>query len=117
MEKKHKNIDFQKVEEIVESDSDFRKQLLEAIILAAQELKEKYLRGIDEKDLERIKQARHKIKPTLGLFDLQKLSAVLGRGKQLFSDNGLHQELDWHKQELTDAIDDLVDEVREQLKK
>ncbi|MFC4871983.1 hypothetical protein [Negadavirga shengliensis] len=116
MEKKHKNIDFQKVEEIVEGDSDFRKQLLEAIILAAQELKEKYLRGIDEKDVERIKQARHKIKPTLGLFDLQKLRMVLGRGKQLFSDNGLNQELDWHKQELAEAIDDLMDEVREQLK-
>lgn len=117
MENKHKNIDFQKIEEIVEGDADFRKQLLNAIIVAVEELKEKYIKGIEEKDPECIKQARHKIKPTLGLFDLHRLRTVLGQGKDIFSDNGFNKDYESHIQEITGAIKEIVREVNDKLKK
>lgn len=113
MSNRHKNIDFHKIEEIVEGDLEFRKQLLEAIILAVKELEVTYIKGIESKNLEWIKQARHKIKPTLGLFDLHNLAVVLGQGKRLMTDEGFTEELEAHKREFLKATREVLEEVNE----
>ena len=115
MDKKYKTIDFQKIEEMVEGDSEFRKQLLEAIIVAVRELKTTYIKGIDHKNLDWIKQARHKIKPTMGLFDLQNLAIILGQGKRMISENGFSAELESHKKAFLSATNEILEEVNQNL--
>ncbi len=112
MNKQYKNIDFQKIDDMVEGDADFRKQLLEAIEVALTELENSYLIGIKEKSLPVIKQARHKIKPTLGLFDLERLGVVLGNGKRFMQDHGFGEGLDAHKKEFQDAVHAVLEEVK-----
>ncbi|HSI75300.1 MAG TPA: hypothetical protein VK957_05385, partial [Lunatimonas sp.] len=97
MEATNENIDYRKIEEMVEGDEEFRTQLLEAIIVAVKELQVSYIKGIETKKEEIIKQARHKIKPTLTLFGLKALGSTLGEGKQLILKGGLNQDLDSHK--------------------
>jgi uncharacterized protein YicC (UPF0701 family) len=106
-----KNIDFYKIEEMVEDDLDFRNQLLGAIQVAVEELEVVYLRGINEKDLNSIKQARHKIKPTLGLFDLQRLSTILANGKRLMVEKDFNEEIEAHKKEFLAATKAVLEEI------
>ncbi|MBD3628245.1 hypothetical protein [Cyclobacterium sp.] len=112
MEKKYKNIDFKKIEEMVEDDVVFRNQLLDAIHVAVEELQTTYIRGIEEESLPTIKQARHKIKPTLGLFDLEKLAIIIGNGKRLMLEKGFADGIEAHKNEFLEATNDVLEEVK-----
>ncbi|WP_375582252.1 hypothetical protein [Cyclobacterium xiamenense] len=112
MNKKFKNIDFQKIEDMVEDDLDFKNQLLEAIEIAVTELEATYLRGIEERSLSLIKQARHKIKPTLGLFDLERLGVTLGNGKRLMTEEGFSEGIDAHIKEFREAVQAVLEEVK-----
>lgn len=96
---------------MVEDDIDFRNQLLDAIKVAVEELEEIYLKGISEKDLKSIKQSRHKIKPTLGLFDLQRLATLLANGKRLMAEKGFNEEIEAHKEEFLAATKAVLEEI------
>ncbi|MEX2569191.1 MAG: hypothetical protein WD431_24820 [Cyclobacteriaceae bacterium] len=115
MDRKYKTIDFQKIEDMVEGDAEFRKQLLEAIIVAVRELEITYIKGIDGENLDWIKQARHKIKPTMGLFDLQNLAIILGQGKRMISENGFSKDLEHHKKEFLMATNEILEEVNQNI--
>jgi len=112
MNKPFKNIDFHKIEAMVEDDEDFKNQLLEAIEIAVSELEASYLRGIEEKSMAIIKQARHKIKPTLGLFDLERLGVSLGNGKRLMMEHGFGEGIDAHVREFREAVQAVLEEVK-----
>ena len=107
-----KNIDFLKIEAMVEDDVEFRNQLLDAIQMAVEELEEVYLKGISEKDLNAIKMSRHKIKPTLGLFDLQRLATLLAKGKRLMVEKGFSEEIEPHKEEFLAATKAVLEEIK-----
>ncbi len=113
MEHLNENIDYQKIEEMVEGDEDFRKQLLEAIIIAIEELRDVYLQALEEENLEAIRQARHKIKPTLSLFGLKRLTRVLYVGKKLILEEGFHDiAICKHRDELNEASEDLLNDLK-----
>lgn len=111
MDATNDNIDYEKIEDMVEGDEDFRSQLLEAIIVAIRELQESYIKGIDSKKEEIIKQARHKIKPTLTLFGLKALSITLGEGKQLILKGGLGQDLISHKAKFLSVTNAVLEDI------
>ncbi len=112
---KSENINFLRVEEMAEGDLEFRSQLLVAIYTSIQDLKIKYVEGLSLHNEEIIQQARHKIKPTLSLFELRKLSSILQEGKMLFSVNSF-EELNIHKNEFLLAIEELLKELNEVIK-
>jgi HPt (histidine-containing phosphotransfer) domain-containing protein len=113
MENLNENIDYQKIEEMVEGDEDFRRQLLEAITLAIEELREVYLQALEEENMEALKQARHKIKPTLSLFGLKRLTKVLYLGKKVILEEGFrHTAVNRHKEELYEASEDLLNDLK-----
>ncbi|MBI0397750.1 hypothetical protein [Cyclobacterium marinum] len=113
MEKNYTNIDFTKIEEMVEDDVDFRNQLLDAIEIAVEELETTYLKGIENKDSNSIKLARHKIKPTLGLFGLQRLSNILSEGKKLMEEGNFNSCLEGHMEDFKKATNAVLKDVRE----
>lgn len=113
MEHLNENIDYQKIEEMVEGDEDFRRQLLEAIILAIEELREVYFQALEDENVEAIKQARHKIKPTLSLFGLKRMTKVLYVGKKVILEEGFrHAAVLQHKEELNEAAEDLLNNLK-----
>jgi hypothetical protein len=116
MDATNDNIDYEKIEDMVEGDEDFRSQLLEAIIVAVKELQESYIKGIDSKKEEIIKQARHKIKPTLTLFGLRALATTLGEGKQLITKGGPDRDLRSHKAKFISVTNAVLEDIAEKLK-
>ncbi|MBS9525766.1 hypothetical protein KIH41_02635 [Litoribacter ruber] len=106
------NLDYQLVLEMAEGDKEFENELLDAIITSVQDLKEKYSTGLVNADDEMIMQARHKIKPTLALFGLERLTEILEEGKviiesQGFNASGIHP----HKEEFMLATGELLEEL------
>lgn len=109
------NIDYEKIEDMVEGDEEFRTQLLEAILVAVRELQQAYVNGLDTKKEEVIKQARHKIKPTLTLFGLMGLASILGEGKQLIGNGNFEQDLEEHKQKFLAVCSAILKDIQQKL--
>jgi hypothetical protein len=106
------NINYQMVVEMAEGDKEFETELLDAIINSVKDLRKKYSEGIMMQSDDIIIQARHKIKPTLSLFGLDKISTVIEEGKSILNDSGMTgPETDRHKAEFFEAVDDLLDEL------
>jgi len=106
------NIDYQLVVEMAEGDKEFEAELLEAIINSVKDLRKKYLDGVLSQNEEMIIQARHKIKPTLTLFGLERLSLIIENGKETLDIEGMKSSLvDKHQEEFTEAVDDLLEEL------
>ncbi|MEX2593282.1 MAG: hypothetical protein WD426_10940 [Anditalea sp.] len=108
------NINFHRVEEMAEGDMEFRSQLLHAIYTSIQDLKKKYVEGLTLHNEEIIQQARHKIKPTLSLFELKKLNDILQEGKTLVSSKGF-DELEIHQGKFLQAADELLNDLNKVL--
>ena len=109
--KTNENINLDRVEEVAEGDKEFQSQLLLAIQTSLEDLKLRYLEGLASKDETILQQARHKIKPTLSLFELKRLSTVLKQGKTLGLSKGA-DKLEAHQKEFQAAIDDLLKELK-----
>ncbi|EON79345.1 hypothetical protein ADIS_0147 [Lunatimonas lonarensis] len=111
MESIGRHIDYDKVEEMVEGDEEFRTQLFQAIQVAIRELQDTYAKGIMLKDMDMIRQARHKIKPTLFLFGLETLNRTLSDGKRLMSAGGMDQDFSDHLRSFMGVINELQEEL------
>ena len=111
----NENIDYDKIDEMVEGDEEFRTQLLEAILVAVKELQYSYIEGIETQKEEMIKQGRHKIKPTLTLFGLKALASTLGEGRQLILKGGFEQDLSAHKNKFLSVSNAILEDIKKQL--
>jgi hypothetical protein len=109
---KSENINFNRVEEMAEGDMEFRAELLQAIYTSILDLKTKYVEGISLHSEEILQQARHKIKPTVSLFELKRLNAILQEGKTLVSLNGF-KEMDNHQNQFIKAAEELLKDLEE----
>ena len=109
--KTNENINLKRVEEVAEGDKEFQSQLLSAIQTSLEDLKLRYLEGLASKNATILQQARHKIKPTLSLFELNRLGSVLRQGKML--DLSINpDEVKAHQKEFLGVIDDLLSELK-----
>jgi len=106
------NINYQMVVEMAEGDKEFETELLDAIINSVKDLRKKYNEGISAKNEDIIIQARHKIKPTLALFCLDKLSSVIEEGKAILQLNEMQgPATERHKADFLEAVDELLEEL------
>lgn len=104
-------INFEKIDEMAEGDADFRAELVSALFKSLTELKEKYLEGAEQKDLEIISQIRHKVKPALSLFEIKKLEEVIQEGKDILTAHGFNEDFLEHLDGFLDAVQDAIDQV------
>ncbi len=84
------------INEMSEGDEDFRNELISAIYNGLVELQTKYTEGTQEQNLEIIQQIRHKLKPTLAMFEFDDLGDSLQIGKDILESSGFGEEFDSH---------------------
>ena len=108
--RKSENINLDKVEEMAEGDLDFKAELLQALYTSVQDLQIRYIEGLSSQNAEVLQQARHKIKPTVTLFQLKKIQSVLSEGKAIISTKGF-AALGQHESKFTKVTDDLLREL------
>lgn len=101
----------QKILEIAEGDEEFKLELTNAIYQGLIELKEVYSEGVEQQDIVKIQQIRHKVKPTLAMFEFENLIVEMQKGKEILESDGFTKEFSEHlavfNQMLTAAIADV----------
>jgi hypothetical protein len=97
--------------EMAEGDEEFRIELTNAIFNGLNELKEKYTEGYLQKDLVKIQQIRHKVKPTLSMFELNPLTLTLQEGKDMLENEGFSESFRQHYQDFCQKVEQAIKEV------
>jgi hypothetical protein len=109
-------INLSKVDEMSYDDADFKAELILALFNSLQELKEKYLLGASLQNVGIIQSIRHKVKPTLEVFEVKAIYTVLYQGKDLMDNEGFSENFMRHlltfEEKVNEAIDFLSPFVR-----
>ena len=100
-----------RIKEMAEGDEEFRLELTNAIFNGLIELKEKYTEGLLQHDLVKIQQIRHKVKPTLSMFDLNPLTESLSKGKEILENKGFSEEFKLHFEDFSQKVEQAIKEV------
>lgn len=101
---------------MADGDADFKAELVAAIHASLVELKEKYLEGSEDQNEETIHLIRHKVKPTLALFEIDKLSNVIQEGKVIIAEKGFKEAFIEHLDAFLDAWQEAFDYINEKMK-
>lgn len=89
---------------MAEGDDEFRIELTSAIYNGLVELEAKYSEGLAEKDEVKIQQIRHKIKPTLAMFEFDQLADSLQVGKEILEAEGFGKAFEAHFQDFLKKV-------------
>ncbi|MEN2282201.1 hypothetical protein AAGF08_08685 [Algoriphagus sp. SE2] len=100
-----------KILEIAEGDEEFRIELIHAIQNGLIELKSVYSKGHIEKDEVQIQQIRHKLKPTLAMFEFEDVAAEIQKGKVILEGEGFSENFSSHVSTLDKLLKDAIDYV------
>lgn len=110
-------VNFERIEEMIDGDADFRAELVLAIYNSLLELKEKYLEGAELQDEEIIQEIRHKVKPSLALFEIHLLNDLVTDGKDIIETQGFGPAFLEHLEKFLDAVDETIDYLTPHVKK
>lgn len=78
----------QLISDMADGDKEFEKELTLAIHKGLVELKRVYAEGSLEKNEVKLQQIRHKLKPTLAMFELFHITEELQVGKEIIESQG-----------------------------
>lgn len=101
----------QRILEIAEGDNEFRLELTAAIHSGLLELKSKYTEGLHQRDEVIIQQIRHKVKPTIIMFEFDQLAESLLEGKSILESEGFGKAFEVHFHNFLKKIDVALKEV------
>lgn len=90
----------QLIEDMAEGDKEFKDELTQAIHNGLVELLDVYADGLKLQDEVKIQQIRHKVKPTLGMFEFDDLTVILQEGKEILESDGFGEGFDAHWEKL-----------------
>lgn len=101
-------INLEKIDIMTEGDAEFKTELVLALYNSLNELKERYILGAREQDATVIQEIRHKVKPSLSLFEMHELTRIVYEGKDILEENGFSPAFRDHlilfKQQVDQAI-------------
>lgn len=86
----------QRILEMAEGDDEFRVELTSAIYTGLLELQAVYAEAWLSRDEVKIQQIRHKIKPTLSMFEFDQLADALQQGKEILESEGFGAAFEAH---------------------
>ncbi|MDI1323436.1 MAG: hypothetical protein PSV36_11850 [Algoriphagus sp.] len=101
----------QRILEMAEGDEEFRIELTRAIYNGLMELQSKYCEGLEEENETIIQQIRHKLKPTLSMFEFSDLIEELQNGKDILESKGFGEEFVLHFESLNSMLEVAVERV------
>lgn len=104
-------VNFDKIDEMTEGDADFRAELVSAIFNSLVELRDTYIAGASLENEDTIQEIRHKVKPSLALFEINVLNELLNEGKEILEEEGFGSEFLKHLDKFLDAVQDAIDYV------
>jgi hypothetical protein len=103
----------QRILDMAEGDDEFRIELTSAIYNGLLELEAKYAEGFYERDEVKIQQIRHKIKPTLAMFEFELLTDSIQEGKAILESEGFGKAFENHFHDFVQKVQLAIKEVNQ----
>jgi len=100
-----------RIVEMSDGDEEFRLELTQAIYRGLVELKKVYSEGNQQRDIHKIQQIRHKVKPTLSMFDFELLTHSLQEGKEILESTGFDDRFESHFAVFIQHVEQAIKEV------
>lgn len=97
--------------EMSEGDEEFQSELTHAIYNGLLDLQTKYREGVTAKNEIIIQQIRHKLKPTLSMFEFDDLIEELQNGKEILESRGFNEDFDVHFASLNTKLEVAIERV------
>lgn len=97
--------------EMSEGDEEFQSELTHAIYNGLLDLQTKYKEGVTAKNEIIIQQIRHKLKPTLSMFEFEDLIEELQNGKEILESRGFNEDFDVHFTSLNTRLEAAIERV------
>lgn len=97
--------------EMSEGDEEFQSELTHAIYNSLLDLKTKYSEGVTAKNEIIIQQIRHKLKPTLSMFEFEDLIEELQNGKEILESRGFNEDFDIHFESFNIRLEAAIERV------
>jgi hypothetical protein len=110
-------VNFDKIDEMTDGDADFRAELVSAIFNSLVELRDTYIEGASTENEDTIQEIRHKVKPSLALFEMDVLNDFLNEGKEIIEEKGFGPEFLKHFEKFLDAVQDAIEYVEPHVQK
>ncbi|MFD2201185.1 hypothetical protein [Shivajiella indica] len=104
-------VNFDKIDEMTDGDADFKAELVSAIFNSLVELRDVYIQGASLENEDTIQEIRHKVKPSLALFEINELNELLNEGKELIEEKGFGPEFLQHLDRFLDVVQEVIDYV------
>lgn len=101
----------QRILEMSEGDEEFQMELTIAIYNGLLELQVKYQEGLNSRSEKIIQQIRHKLKPTLSMFEFNDLVDELQVGKEILDSKGFCEIFDFHFENLNRLLGVAIERV------
>lgn len=93
------------ISSVADGNLEFESQLTMAIHQGLKELKDKYDEGSITKNEMILSQIRHKLKPTLSMFEFHDIIVELQYGKEILASNGFDPAFEAHRISLNSKLD------------
>ncbi|MBN3581990.1 hypothetical protein JYB64_06285 [Algoriphagus aestuarii] len=100
-----------KILAIADGEEDFKIELTKAIHSGLIELKTVYKQGTEAKDEVMIQQIRHKMKPTLAMFEFEELIVEMQNGKEIVEAEGFSNRFSDHALEIDRLVAAEIEKV------
>lgn len=106
-------VDAEKVKELLYGDEDYVKEFAEAAVSSYTEFRDHYSRAMDIGDLEMLRKAGHKIKPSAQMLEFEEVLEEYEKGKELLGNDSADRERGESVDRMTDLCNRIIEEMKE----
>ncbi len=106
-------VNVEKIRELVYGDEEYLKEFADAAVSSYTEFRDRYARAMDEGDLEELRKAGHKIKPSAQMLELEDLLDEYEKGKILLDKNSDESDRQQSVEHMTGLCNQIIDKMEE----
>lgn len=106
-------VDAEKVKELLYGDEAYVREFAEAAVSSYTEFRDHYARALETGDLEMLRKAGHKIKPSAQMLEFEELLEEYEKGKELLGNDSADNNLGESVDRMTDLCNRIIEEMKE----
>lgn len=106
-------VDAEKVRELLYGDEDYVKEFAEAAVSSYTEFRDHYSQAMDAGDLEMLRNAGHKIKPSAQMLEFEELLEEYEKGKEILDGGSAKEKRGESIGRMTKMCDQIISEMKE----
>lgn len=106
-------VNVEKIRELVYGDEEYLKEFAEAAVSSYTEFRDRYAHAMEAGDLEELRKAGHKIKPSAQMLELEPLLQEYEKGKSLLDNHADESDRQESVEQMIGLCNQIIDKMEE----